>query len=113
MALNRRLEINKSVVLIGERGRFTLLDAGLRGFAVGVWIGVNEAPRLVALCDSAWAVLADDVTVRLAPRKHPPTGGAANILVTFSAPPSIPIRQHDGGDGGDVPVIQAGETDEP
>lgn len=105
MALKRRLEINKSVVLIAGRGRFTLLDVGPRGFGVGAWITDDAPPRMVAVCDSVWTMLAADVSVRLAPRKHPPTGGASNILVTFAAPPEVLIRQHDGGD---VPMIYAG-----
>lgn len=109
MALKRRLEIGRSVVLIGERGRFELLDVGPRGFGVGVWIAETAPPRLVALCDSVWTVLADDVSVRLAARKAPPTGGGANILVTFAAPPEVKIRQHDGGD---IPVLKAGSDED-
>lgn len=109
MALNRRLDIGRSVVLIGGRGRFELLDVGPRGFGVAVWIGETAPPRLVAVCDSVWTMLADDVSVRLAPRKAPPTGGASNILVTFAAPPEVKIRQHDGGD---VPVIKEGRDGE-
>lgn len=108
MALNRRLAIGRSVVLVAARGRFELLDVGPRGFGVAVWIAQDRPPQLVALCDSAWTMLADDVSVRLAPREAPPTGGASNILVTFAAPPEVKIRQHDGGD---IPVIKAGGSD--
>lgn len=109
MALNRRLEIGRSVVLIGGRGRFELLDVGPRGFGVAVWIGPDKPPKLIALCDATWTMLDDQVSVRLAPRKAPPTGGGANILVTFAAPPEVIIRQHDGGD---LPTLKAGSDDD-